>query len=56
MIWLEIVLKLVGNRLDLVWKLVGNLSNTSLNKSPWNNWVVLKTTDKMPASDPRVVG
>ena len=38
MIWFEIVLKLVGNRLDFLWIFVGNLSNTSLNKSSWNNW------------------
>ena len=42
MVWFEIVLKLVGNGLDLVWKYVGNLSNTSLSKNSWNNWVVLK--------------
>ena len=42
MIWFEKVLKLVGNELDFVWKLVENFSNTSFNKSSWNNWVVLK--------------
>ena len=33
MIWLETVLKLVGNELNLVLRFVGDLSNTSLNKS-----------------------
>ena len=37
MIWFEIVLKLVGNGLDFRGKFDGNLSNTSLNKSSWNN-------------------
>ena len=37
MICFEIVLKLVGNELDLVWKFVGSLSNTSENKSSGNN-------------------
>ena len=32
MIWLEIVLKLVRNELDLVLKFAGSLSNTSLKK------------------------
>ena len=47
MIWLEIVLKLVGNVLDFFFffflgggGVVG--SNTSSTKSSWNNWVVLK--------------
>ena len=51
MIWVEIVLKLVRNRLDFVWKFVGNFSNTSLNKSSWNNWLVLKRTDTSPEKD-----
>ena len=50
-IWFEIFLKLIGNGLDLVWKLVGNLSNTSLNKSSWNNCVVPKRTDSSPEKD-----
>ena len=28
-IWFEIVLNLVGNGIDFLWKFVGNLSNTS---------------------------
>ena len=44
MIWLEIVLKLVGNVLDFLWKFVG--SNTSLDNSSWNNWVVLKRIER----------
>ena len=51
MIWFEIVLKPVGNRMDIVWKFIRNLSNTSLNKSSWNNWVVLKRTDSSPEKD-----
>ena len=43
MIWFEIVLKLVGNELDFVWKFVGFLSIT-INKSNWYYWVVLKGT------------
>ena len=30
MIWLEVFLKLVGNKMDLVWKFVEICSNTSL--------------------------
>ena len=41
MIWFEIVLKLIGNRLDIFWKFVVILSDISLNKSSWNNWLVL---------------
>ena len=44
---------LVGNSFDTCWKcngifakFVGNLCNTSLNKSSWNNWVVLNRTDR----------
>ena len=48
MIWFEIPLKHIGNKLDLVWKFVGSLSNTSLNKSTCNNWLVLKRTDSCP--------
>ena len=48
MIGFEIVLKLVGNELDLVWKFVVILSNTILNKTSWNNWLVLKRTDSSP--------
>ena len=33
LICFEIVLKFVGNGLDILLKFVGNLSNTSLNKS-----------------------
>ena len=51
MIWFEKVLKLVGNGLDFLWKNIGNLSNTSLNKSSWNNWVVLKRIDGSPEKD-----
>ena len=51
MIWFEIVLKFVGNRLDFVWKFVGNLSDTSLNKGSLNNWVVLTRTDSSPEKD-----
>ena len=47
MIWVEIIL----HRLDFVWKLVGNLSNTSLNKSSWKNWEVLSRTDSGPEKD-----
>ena len=36
-IWFEIDMKLVINGLDMVWKLVGILSDTSLNKRSWNN-------------------
>ena len=43
---LEIVLKLAGNGLDFLWKFVENVSNISLNRSTWNNWVVLKRTDR----------
>ena len=46
MIRFEIVLELVVNGLDFVWKLVGNLSKTSLDKSSWNYWVILKRTDR----------
>ena len=42
MIKLEAFLKLVGNKMDLVFKFVGIFSNTGLNKSSWNNWLVLK--------------
>ena len=51
MILFEIFLKLVGNRLHFVWKLVVNLSKTSLNKSSWNNWLVLIRTDSSPGKD-----
>ena len=51
MIWLEIFLKFVGNKMNLVWKFVGTFSNTSLNKSSWNNWLVLKRTDTSPEKD-----
>ena len=51
LIWFEKVLKFAGNGLDFVWKFVGNLCNTSLNKSSWNNWVVLKRTDSSPEKD-----
>ena len=33
------------------WVLFGNLSNTCLNKSSWNNWLVLKRTDSGPKKD-----
>ena len=45
MIWFEIVLKLVENGLDFLLTFVGNLSNLSINKRSWNNWVVLKRID-----------
>ena len=45
MIWFEIVYKFVENGLDYVWKFVGNLCNTSLNKSSRNNWVAMKRTN-----------
>ena len=48
MIGLEVFVKLVGNKMDLVWKFVGSFSNTSLNKSSWNNCLVLKRTDSSP--------
>ena len=48
MIWFGIALKLVGNGLDFVWKFVRNYSNTNLNKSSLNNWIVLKNTDSSP--------
>ena len=51
MIWFEIVLKFVGNGLDFVWKFIVNLSDTSLNKSSWNNWLFLKRTDSNPEKD-----
>ena len=46
MIWFEIVLKLIENGFDFVWKFVRNMSNTSFKKRSWNNWVVLKRTDR----------
>ena len=52
-IWLEIFLKLVGNKMDLVWKFVGSFSNSSLYKSSWNNWLVLKRTDSSPEKTDR---
>ena len=51
MIWFEIVLKLVGNGSDVVWKFVGNLSNSGLNKSSCNNWIVRKRTDTSSKKD-----
>ena len=40
--WLEIFLKIVESKMDLVWKCVGSFRNTSLNKSSRNNWLILK--------------
>ena len=51
MIWLEIVLKLVGNKLDLVWKFLESLSKTSFIKSSWNNQLVLKRSDSSREND-----
>ena len=51
MIWFEIGLELAGNRLDFAWKLVGNLSNTSLNESSFNYWLIRKRTDSSPGKD-----
>ena len=37
--------------MDLLWKFVGSFSNNSLNKSSWNNWVVVKKTKSSPEKD-----
>ena len=51
MIGLEVFLKLVGNKMDMVWKFVRSFSNTSLNKSSCNNWLALYRTDSSPEKE-----
>ena len=51
MIWFEVFLKLVGNKMDLVFIFDEVLVTPSYNKSSWNNWLVLKRTGSSPEKD-----